>query len=98
MHMRPLAALVLCAVVCAPARAQDSSATAAKLAGFDAYMNQVMRDWNVPGIGVGVVVKNKLVFARGFGYRDYGNKLPFTPTTVVPIAKPAGEHELVLHH
>jgi CubicO group peptidase (beta-lactamase class C family) len=84
--MRSVAVLVLCAAVCAPARAQDSSATAAKLAGFDAYMNQVMRDWNVPGIGVGVVVKNKLVFARGFGYRDYGNKLPFTPTTVVPIA------------
>ena len=67
------------------AQAQDSSATA-RLAGFDAYMNQVLHDWNVPGIGVGVVVKNKLVFARGYGYRDYGNKLPFTPTTVVPIA------------
>ncbi|HEV8380555.1 MAG TPA: serine hydrolase [Gemmatimonadales bacterium] len=79
-------ALALVASLATQARAQDSSATAAKLAGFDAYMNQVMRDWNVPGIGVGVVVKNKLVFARGFGYRDYGNKLPFTPTTVVPIA------------
>jgi CubicO group peptidase (beta-lactamase class C family) len=79
-------ALALVASLATQARAQDSSATAAKLAGFDAYMNQVMRDWNVPGIGVGVVVRNKLVFARGFGYRDYGNKLPFTPTTIVPIA------------
>lgn len=78
-------ALVLIAVLVTPARAQDTSATA-RLAGFDAYMNQVMRDWNVPGIGVGVVVKDKLVFARGYGYRDYGNKLPFTATTVVPIA------------
>src|SRR6266513_323795 len=79
------AAFVLFVAVCSPAHAQDTSVTA-KLAGFDAYMNQVLRDWNVPGIGVGVVVKNKLVFAHGYGYRDYGNKLPFTPTTVMPIA------------
>ena len=82
---KPAAGLLLCVVICARAQAQDSSVTA-KLAGFDAYMNQVMRDWNVPGIGVGVVAKDKLVFARGYGYRDYGKKLPFTPTTVMPIA------------
>src|SRR5215211_6040541 len=57
-----------------------------KLQGFDAYMAQVLKDWNVPGIGVGVVVKDKLVFAKGYGYRDYGKKLPYTPTTVQPIA------------
>jgi CubicO group peptidase (beta-lactamase class C family) len=57
-----------------------------RLEGFDAYMAQVLKDWNVPGIGVGIVVKDKLVFAKGYGYRDYGNKLPFTPTTTQPIA------------
>ncbi|HVH08476.1 MAG TPA: serine hydrolase [Gemmatimonadales bacterium] len=70
----------------ASARAQDSATVTRKLAGFDAWMTQVLKDWNVPGIGVGVVVKDKLTFARGYGYRDYGRKLPFTPTTVVPIA------------
>jgi CubicO group peptidase (beta-lactamase class C family) len=59
---------------------------AAKLAGFDAYMEGVVKDWNVPGIGVGIVVKDQLVFARGYGFRDYGRKLPFTPRTTVPIA------------
>ena len=49
-------------------------------------MAQVMKDWNAPGIGVGIVVKDKLVFAKGYGYRDYGNKLPYTPTTTQPIA------------
>ena len=73
------------AAVPVEARAQDWTVTA-KLAGFDAWMNQVVHDWNVPGIGVGVVVRDKLVFAKGYGYRDYGKKLPFTPTTVVPIA------------
>ena len=57
-----------------------------RLEGFDAYMAQVIKDWNVPGIGVGIVVKDKLVFAKGYGYRDYGKKLPYTPTTTQPIA------------
>jgi CubicO group peptidase (beta-lactamase class C family) len=57
-----------------------------RLEGFDTYMAQVLKDWNVPGIGVGIVVKDKLVFAKGYGYRDYGKKLPFTPTTTQPIA------------
>jgi CubicO group peptidase (beta-lactamase class C family) len=57
-----------------------------RLNGFDDYMTQVLKDWNVPGIGVGVIVKDKLVFAKGYGYRDYGKKLPFTPTTTQPIA------------
>jgi CubicO group peptidase (beta-lactamase class C family) len=59
---------------------------AAKLQGFDAYMEKVLKDWNAPGVGVGVVVGDKLVFAKGYGYRDYGKKLPFTPTTLCPIA------------
>jgi len=65
--------------------AQDAQA-AAKLAGFDSYMEKVLKDWNTPGIGVGIVVNDKLVFAKGYGYRDYEKKLPFTPATLCPIA------------
>jgi CubicO group peptidase (beta-lactamase class C family) len=75
----------LVAAIASPAlRAQPS--IDARLEGFDAYMAQVLRDWNVPGIGVGIVIKDKLVFAKGYGFRDYGKKLPFTPTTTQPIA------------
>src|SRR5262245_54403857 len=66
-------------------RAQEPSIDK-RLEGFDAYMAQVLVDWNVPGIGVGIVVKDKLVFAKGYGYRDHGQKIPFTPTTTAPIA------------
>ena len=62
------------------AQAQDP-AVVKKLGNFDAYMEKVLKDWNVPGIGVGIVDGDKLVFAKGYGYRDYGKKLPFTPTT-----------------
>ncbi len=57
-----------------------------RLAGFDEYMAKILKDWNAPGVGVGIVVNGKLVFAKGYGYRDYEKKLPFTPETVVPIA------------
>jgi len=57
-----------------------------KLQGFDQYMEKVLKDWNEPGAGVGVVIKNKLVFAKGYGYRDYGQKLPVTPKTLFQIA------------
>ncbi len=66
--------------------AAQSPGIESRLAGFDAYMAQVLKDWNVPGIGVGIVVKDKLVFAKGYGYRDYGKQLPFTATTTQPIA------------
>ena len=36
-----------------------------KLAGFDAYMAKTLKDWNAPGVGVGIVVNDKLVFAQG---------------------------------
>ena len=58
----------------------------ARLKGFDTYMEQVMKDWNAPGIGVGIVMGDKLVFARGYGFRDYGKKLPYTTSTTQPIA------------
>jgi CubicO group peptidase (beta-lactamase class C family) len=60
--------------------------TAAKLKDFDAWMAQTLKDWNVPGIGVGIVVGDQLVFAKGYGYRDYGQKRPFTPNTLYQIA------------
>ena len=65
--------------------AQDAE-IAKKLQGFDAYMAKILKDWNAPGVGVGIVAGDKLVFAKGYGYRDYGKKLPFTPTTLCQIA------------
>src|SRR6267378_880923 len=66
-------------------RAQEPDITK-QLDGFDSYMAQILKDWNTPGIGVGIVVNDKLVFAKGYGYRDYEKKLPFTPTTLCQIA------------
>jgi len=85
---RLLAVTVVLVALASPLRAADarSPEPGSRLEGFDAYMQKVVKDWNVPGIGVAVVTKDRVVFAKGYGYRDYGQKLPFTTKTVVPIA------------
>ncbi len=90
-HNRPgsvlaMLAIGLWALAMPPRLAAQDQAIAKKLQGFDAYMAKILKDWNAPGIGVGVVAGDKLVFAKGYGYRDFGNKLPFTPTTLIQIA------------
>ena len=76
--------------LCAQAPAQQPAKPAIdveqRLAGFDAFMEKTLKDWNAPGIGVGIVVGDKLVFAKGYGYRDYEKKLPLTPQTMFTIA------------
>src|SRR3989441_12190857 len=83
-------ALVVFAALGASTRAQGQAAPPIdvnqKLAGFDAFMEKTLKDWNAPGIGVGIVVGDKLVFAKGYGYRDYEKKLPVTGQTMYTIA------------
>lgn len=57
-----------------------------KLNSVDGFIDKILSDWNVPGIGIAVVHEDKMVFAKGYGYRDYGAKLPFTPQTIFPVA------------
>jgi len=57
-----------------------------RLQGLDEYMAKVLKEWNEPGACIGIVKNNKLVFAKGYGYRDYGKKLPVTPNTLYQIA------------
>src|SRR6266567_4171973 len=80
--MRKLISIAIIALLCALGTLAQDADVSKKLEGFDDYMAKVLKDWNGPGIGVG----DKLVFAKGYGYRDYEKKLPFTPGTVCPIA------------
>jgi CubicO group peptidase (beta-lactamase class C family) len=57
-----------------------------RLDGFDQYMEKILSDWNAPGVGVGIIYKDKLIFSKGYGYRDYGKKLPVTANTLFQIA------------
>jgi CubicO group peptidase (beta-lactamase class C family) len=57
-----------------------------QLKDFDQYMSKTLKDWNTPGACVGIVEKGKLVFVKGYGYRDYEKKLPVTGNTLYQIA------------
>ena len=57
-----------------------------KLAGLDKEMAKNLKDWNIPGLGIGIVKNGKLVYIKGYGYRDYEKKLPITANTLFQIA------------
>lgn len=56
-----------------------------RLEGVEAELQKVLDTWKTPGFAVAVVEKNKIVYAKGFGYRDYENKTPVTPNTLFAI-------------
>lgn len=80
--------LLLAACTCVAVLAQEVTPTEVltRLQPLDAYMVKVMTDFNSPGIGIAVVSGDQLVFAKGYGFRDYGKKLPFTKDTLFQIA------------
>src|SRR5688572_6652758 len=68
------------------AMAQKNKATVDnRLAGLDAELEKILTDWKIAGFAVAVVEKNKLVYSKGFGYRDYENKVSVTPNTLFAI-------------
>ena len=56
-----------------------------RLKGVDKELNEVLETWKAAGFAVAVVEKNKIIYAKGFGYRDYENKNPVTPNTLFAI-------------
>lgn len=53
---------------------------------IDSYIDSLMKDWNIPGMALGIVYKDQLIYAKGYGYRDVENKLPVDSKTIFPIA------------
>ena len=52
-----------------------------RFSGLDSELNALLKDWHAAGFAVAVVEKDKIVYSKGFGYRDYDNKLPVTTNT-----------------
>ena len=53
---------------------------------LDRYIDSLMKDWNIPGLALGIVYKDQLIYAKGYGLRDIENKLPVESSTIFPIA------------
>lgn len=52
------------------------------LSGFDAIAERGLREMQIPGVAVGVLQDGKVLFAKGYGYRDLKTKQPVTPKTL----------------
>src|SRR5262245_5695092 len=76
--------LIICLLAAAPVQAQNG-AVPASLNGFDGFVEQVMKDWHVPGIAVAIVKDGHVVYAKGYGYRDVKKGLKVTPDTLFAI-------------
>jgi CubicO group peptidase (beta-lactamase class C family) len=56
-----------------------------RLAGLDSFINRILKEWKAVGVSVAVVEKNKVILAKGFGFRDLEKKLPVTDETLFAI-------------
>ena len=53
---------------------------------LDSFIAKAMNDWHLMGLAVGIVKKDSVILTKGYGYRDFANKLPVTENTNFPIA------------
>lgn len=83
--MRKSASLLLLLCFAAAVQAQTSD-WKKKSAQVDQYIDSLMKGWNIPGMAIGIVQGDQLVYAKGFGYRNLEQQLKVDTATLFPIA------------
>ena len=66
-------------------REDPTIAVNAALEGFDTVIEEALEKFKVPGLALAVVKADKIVLTKGYGFRDYENKLPVTENTLMAI-------------
>src|SRR5262249_58718850 len=56
---------------------------------IEAYVASGMKAFDVPGLAIGIVVGDKLVYAKGFGVRVKGGDVPVDTRTVFQLGSTA---------
>lgn len=56
-----------------------------RLKGIEVELNKILAATKSPGFAVAVVEGDKVIYAQGFGYRDYEKKIPVDPNTLFAI-------------
>jgi CubicO group peptidase (beta-lactamase class C family) len=62
-----------------------ADASPRQLAGLDGYVEQMRRDWKNVGVAVAVVQGNELIYAKGFGEREFGRREKVNAETLFEI-------------
>lgn len=78
------AILFLCSLISTVCFAQTPKADK-RFNGLDTTFSRVLKEWKAAGFAVAVIEKDKVVYAKGFGFEDYENKKPVTTNTQFAI-------------
>ena len=84
--MRPLVIALLAGWASLAAAVTDNSDVAGAIRLYDAWVNEQMLYRHLPGLAVGIVVDQDLVWAKGYGHADLDKRLPVTAQTLFRMA------------
>lgn len=83
-HIRRFPVIPLCvAWLVSP---QIGQAQAKPFQGLESYIESAMKDWKIPGVAVGIVRNDSVVFAKGFGVRKVGSPETVDTHTLFALA------------
>ena len=68
------------------ALSQAQSQTEVNLKSLDKYYAKMVKDWDVPGVSIGIVKDGKLVFTGNYGTNEIGKKQKPNEQTLYAIA------------
>ena len=64
---------------------QISSDLQTQLAAIESKVEARRKELGIPGIGLAIVKDDRIVFMKGFGYKDFAKQIPVTPDTQFAI-------------
>lgn len=82
-----LSLLFLCTVLGSFSQEQTSSGTTNfNPTQFDSYVEQAVKEWDVPGLAIAVIKGDSVLFVKGYGVREMGKQEPVDIETLFAIA------------
>jgi CubicO group peptidase (beta-lactamase class C family) len=75
----------LLVALCLPSLQQSARCETDLSGDFASLVRRLMKRDQIPGVAVGVVERGRIVFSRGFGYRDLEAQLPVTGDTLFSL-------------
>ena len=84
--MRKIVLLIISSLfLISSAFSQETRTNDKRIVELEPQFEKVLKDWKAVGFAVVVVNRNKIIYEKGFGYRDYDKKIPVTPNTLFAI-------------
>lgn len=83
--MKRLVFLLICWLVVPPLAPAQENPLPTELHDLEAYVQQAMQQWGVPGLSMAITYRGKVVYLKGFGVRENGKPDPVDGNTVFAV-------------